>query len=247
MSVDTDAEKSAKHTNDHTNISKQIPFSHERFQPAGETPASQTTSERVEKVLPSSDTVAEIGAKPINYDTNLSIRNSLSGEEPQVVAGQADEKKELRTTTTVNHNLNNSAEPTSTAEISTISGNTFDNSNSDRAAEPYQQITAVNQQQTKEENNGPTATINNNDPVETLETSAIGSGANPNSSDNYDRVVRLQLEIERLTERIESGLSDSDYDFYMQLKSPVFVIHDRERRLVYQSILEEMLSDPTIQ
>ena len=56
-----------------------------------------------------------------------------------------------------------------------------------------------------------------------------------------DQVARIQREIERLTERIESGTSDKDYERYMQLKSPVFVIHDRERLEAYQTELDKLL------
>ncbi len=61
------------------------------------------------------------------------------------------------------------------------------------------------------------------------------------------RVTRLQLEIERLTERIDSGLSDRDYNRYMQLKSPVFVIHDSERIEAYQAELDKLLLEMTSQ
>ena len=56
-----------------------------------------------------------------------------------------------------------------------------------------------------------------------------------------DQVARLQREIERLTERIESGLSDENYERFKQLKSPVFVIHDKERLEAFQTELDRLL------
>jgi hypothetical protein len=89
--------------------------------------------------------------------------------------------------------------------------------------------------------------MSRNDPEETQAATSMNSVAEQNEKDIYPRVTRLQLEIERLTERIESGLSDRDYDRYMQLKSPVFVIHDRERIESYQTVLDKLLLDLTPQ
>ena len=86
-----------------------------------------------------------------------------------------------------------------------------------------------------------------NDPEETEAAASMNSVADQKEKDIYAGVTRLRLEIERLTERIESGASDIDYDRYMQLKSPVFVIHDRERLETYQTELDKLLLDMTHQ
>lgn len=175
---------------------------------------------------------------------SISKQTPFSMEQFQPVSKQVANKKEFKIASSTNHNLNNPAENSSTAKISTIKGDTSANYKSARAAELYRQIT-VNQQQAKKEIGSQTVAKNSNDPVETLADSSINSVTDPNDKDIYARVIRLRLEIERLTERIESGLSDSDYDFYIQLESPVFVIHDRDRLEIYQTELDKMLLDMT--
>ena len=215
----------------------------ENLSQPGEIAAPQAPSQRVEKALLPVDTVAAVGAKPKIYNTKISKQIPFSGEQLQPVSEQAVDKKELQITPTANQNLNNSAENSSTAKIPTFNAtNTSENYKSIKAAELYQQI-IVNQQQTKQENVGQTVAINTNDPVEKQAASSMNSVAEQNENDIYTKVVVLRLEIDRLTERIESGLSDSDYDFYTHLKSPVFVIHDRERLEAYQKILDKMLLD----
>jgi hypothetical protein len=216
----------------------------ENLSQPGEIAASQAPSEKVEKTLLSVDTVAEVEVKPINSNTKISEQNTFSREQFKPNSVQATGKKELQIEATAKHNLNNSAENSSTANITTFNGNTSKNYKIDRADELYQQIT-VNQHQTKEENDSETDTINSNDPEETLAADSMNSVADQNEKEIDDRVVTLRLEIERLNERIESGLSDSDYDYYLQLERPDFVIHDRERRMDYQSELEKMLLDIT--
>jgi TPR repeat protein len=113
----------------------------------------------------------------------------------------------------------------------------------------YQQITAE-QQQREIVNQGfgiYSNEKNRNDPEETQAAASMNSVADQNGKKIYARVTRLQLEIERLTERIESGLSDRDYNRYMQLKSPVFVIHDSERLETYQAELDKLLLEITSQ
>lgn len=214
------------------------------LQPA-EIAATQAPSERDEKVLLSVDTVSKTGAQPIVNNKEISKQTPVSREHLKPVSGQAADKIELRTAATADHNLNNSAENSSTDKISTFNVNTSKNYKSVRATEFYQQITG-NQQQTKEKNDSQAEALSSNNPVEKPAADSMNSGADQNEKDIYDRVVRLQLEIERLDERIASGLSDSDFNYFMQLNSPVFVIHDSERRVVYQSILEKMLSDTTL-
>ena len=216
----------------------------ENLSQPGEIAAPQAPSERVEKALLSVDTVTEVGAKPISYNEKISNQTPFSSEQLQPASEQAAGKKELQIAATANHNLNYSAENSSTAKISTFNGNTSTNYKSVRAAELYQQI-IVNQQQTKEENVDQTDAINSNDPIETLSADSMNSAADQNEKDIYDRVARLRLEIERLDERIESGMSGSDYDLSLRLKSPAPEIHDRERRMDYQSELEKMLLDMT--
>jgi len=213
----------------------------ENLSQPGEIAAPQAHSERVEKALLSVDTVAEVGAKPIIYNPKISKQIPFSREQFQPVSEQAADKKELQIAATANHNVNNSAENSSTAKISTFNGNTSGNYKSDRAAELYQQI-IVNQKQAKEENVGQTVAINNNDPAETLAEPLMDSVAD-HEKEIYDQVVRLRLEIERLSERIESGLSDKDYYFYTHLKSPVFVIHDTVRLEFYQTELDKLILD----
>ena len=188
------------------------------------------------------DKVTEVGAKPISYNEKISKQTHFSSEQLQPVSGQAAGKKELQIAATANHNLNNSAENSSTAKISTFNGNTSGNYKSDRAAELYQQI-IVNQKQTREENVGQTVATNSNDHVETLAEPLMDSVADQNEKDTYARENRLLLEIERLSERIESGLSDKDYYFYTHLKSPVFVIHDTVRLEFYQTELDKLMLD----
>ena len=214
----------------------------ENLSQPGEIAAPKAHSERVEKALLSVDAVAEVGAKPTIYNPKISKQIPFSREQFQPVSEQAADKKELQIAATANHNLNNSAENSSTAKILTFNGYTSGNYKSDRAAELYQQIT-VNQKQTKEENVGQTVATNSNDPVETLTEPSMNSVADQNEKDIYAQVVRLRLEIERLTERIESGLSDKDYYFYTHLKSPVFVIHDRDRLEAYQTALDKVTLD----
>jgi len=209
----------------------------ENLSQPGEIAAPQAPSERVEKALLSVDTVAAVGAKPIIDKNKISQQIPFSREQVQPVLEQTTGKKESPETAIANHNLNTSAENYSTDKISTFNDNTSENYRIVRAAELYQQI-IENQQQKKEEKVGQTPSRNSNNSVENLEEAAMNSGA-----DNYDKVVILQLEIERLKERIESGLSDSDYDYYMQLESPVFVLQDNERLEAYQKILDEMLLD----
>ena len=213
----------------------------ENLSQPGEIAAPQAHSERVEKALLSVDTVAEVGAKPIIYNPKISKQIPFSREQFQPVSEQAADKKELQIAATANHNVNNSAENSSTAKISTFNGNTSGNYKSDRAAELYQQI-IVNQKQAKEENVGQTVAINNNDPAETLAEPLMDSVAD-HEKEIYDQVVRLRLEIERLSERIESGLSDKDYYYYTHLKSPVFVIHDTVRLEFYQTVLDKLILD----
>ncbi|MGW8288576.1 MAG: hypothetical protein ACWGOD_10090 [Desulfobulbales bacterium] len=213
----------------------------ENLSQPGEIAAPQAPSERVEKALLAVDTVSAVGAKPIIDKNKISQQIPFSREQVQPVLEQAAGKKELPETAIANHNLNTSAENYSTDKISTFNDNTSENYRIVRAAELYQQI-IENQQQKKEEKVGQTPSRNSNNSVENLEEAAMNSGA-----DNYDKVVILQLEIERLKERIESGLSDSDYDYYMQLESPVFVLQDNERLEAYQKILDEMLLDMTQQ
>ena len=216
----------------------------ENLSQPGEIAAPQAPSERVENTLLSVDTVTEVGVKPMIYNEKISKQTHFSSEQFQPVSGQAAGKKELQIAATANHNFNNSAENSSTSKISTFNDNTSKNYKSVRAAELYQQIT-VNQQQTKEENVDQADTINSNDPIEKLAADSMNSVADQNEKDIYDRVARLRLEIERLNERIESGMSGSDHDLYLQLNSPVLEISDRERRMDYQSELEEMLLDTT--
>lgn len=213
----------------------------ENLSQPGEIAAPQAPSERVEKALLSVDTVAAVGAKPIIDKNKISQQIPFSREQVQPVLEQAAGKKELPETAIANHNLNTSAENYSTDKISTFNDNTSENYRIVRAAELYQQI-IENQQQKKEGKAGQTPSRNSNNSVENLEEAAMNSGA-----DNYDKVVTLRLEIERLKERIESGLSDSDYNYYMHLESPVFVIHDIERLEAYQKILDKMLLDMTQQ
>lgn len=218
----------------------------ENLSQPGEIAAPQAHSERVEKALLSVDTVAEVGAKPTIYNPKISKQIPFSREQFQPVSEQAADKKEFQIAATANHNLNNSAENSSTAKISTFNGNTSGNYRSDRAAALYQQI-IVNQKQKKEENVGQTVATNSNDPVETLAEPPMNSVVDQNEKDIYAQVVRLQLEIERLTERNESGLSDRAYYFLTHLKSPVFVLHDSVRLEFYQTELDKMLLDMTPQ
>jgi TPR repeat protein len=128
-------------------------------------------------------------------------------------------------------------------------GNTSENYKSNRAAELYQQI-IFKQQQSENVSQGVSINSNEktrNDPEETQAAASMNSVADQKEKDIYAGVTRLRLEIERLTERIESGASDIDYDRYMQLKSPVFVIHDRERLETYQTELDKLLLDMTHQ
>ena len=134
-------------------------------------------------------------------------------------------------------------------ETTSSNGNTSENYKSKRAAELYQRIIFKQQQR---ENVSQGVSINSNeksgnDPEETQAAASMNSVADQNEKDIDARVNRFLLEIERLTERIESGLSDRDYDRYMQLKSPVFVIHDRERLETYQTELDKLLLDMTPQ
>jgi len=218
----------------------------ENLSQPGEIAAPQAHSGRVEKSFLSVDTVSEVGAKPTIYNPKISKQIPFSGEQFQPVSEQAADKKELQIAATANHIVNNSAENSSTAKISTFYGNTSENYRSDRAADLYQRITE-NQKQTKEENVGQTVATKSNDPVEIQAEPSMNSVADQNEKDKYAQVVRLQLEIERLTERIETGLSDRDYYFYTHLKSPVFVLHDKERLEFYQTELDKMLLDMTHQ
>ena len=218
----------------------------ENLSQPGEIAAPQAPSERVENTLLSVDTVTEVGVKPMIYNEKISKQTHFSSEQFQPVSGQAAGKKELQIAATANHNVNNSAENSSTAKISTFYGNTSENYRSDRAADLYQRITE-NQKQTKEENVGQTVATKSNDPVEIQAEPSMNSVADQNEKDKYAQVVRLQLEIERLTERIENGLSDRDYERYMQHKSPVFVIHDSERLEAYQTELDKLLLEMTSQ
>jgi TPR repeat protein len=120
---------------------------------------------------------------------------------------------------------------------------TTDNYNSKRAAVLYQLFIA---EQQRRENDYQDIRISSNEmsektPDETHVTAVMNSITDNNKKDIHARVARLQLEIERLTERLESGLSDSDYERYKQLKSPVFVIHDSERLQAYQTELDKLL------
>ncbi|MGB5884910.1 MAG: hypothetical protein WBG28_12495, partial [Desulfobulbales bacterium] len=113
----------------------------------------------------------------------------------------------------------------------------------------YQQISAEQQQR---ENANQDIRINSdemseNAPEETQATAVTNSVADKNKKNIHARVARLKLEIERLTERIENGLSDRDYERYMQLKSPVYVIHDSERLEAYQTELDKLLLEMTSQ
>jgi hypothetical protein len=204
--------------------------------------APQVPSERVEKALLSVDTVAEVEEKPIIDNKKISKQIPVSREQLQPVSGQAAGTKELQKAATANHNLNNSVEKSITAKISTLNGNTSQNYKSDGADELYKQIT-VKQKQTKEENDSQADAINSNDPVEKPAADSMDSVVDQNEKDTYDQVVGLQLEIERLDERIESGLSDIDYDHYFELKRSDFVLHDRERRMDFQFELELDLPD----
>ena len=89
--------------------------------------------------------------------------------------------------------------------------------------------------------------VSENAPKEIPATAVMNPVADKNKKDIYARVTGLQLEIERLTERIDSGLSDRDYARLMQLKSPVFVIHDIERLEAYQTELDKLLLEMTSQ
>jgi len=121
------------------------------------------------------------------------------------------------------------------------------NYNSKKAAELYEMIIAE-QKQRENANQGISINRNEksrNDPEEPQAAAPMTSVANQNEKAIYARVSRLQLEIERLTEKIESGLSDREYDRYMQLKSPIFVIHDSERLEGYQAEIDKLLLDLT--
>ena len=120
---------------------------------------------------------------------------------------------------------------------------TTDNYNSKRAAVLYQFFIAEQQRRgnTSQDIRISSNEINENTPDEPQEKAAMNSSVDKNKNDIHARVASLNLEIERLTDRIESGVSDSDYEHYMQLKSPVFVIHDSERLETYQTKLDKLL------
>ena len=216
----------------------------ENLSQPGEIDVPLSPSEKVEKALLSVDTVAEVEVNPITYNKKISQQTSSSRDQHQPDPERADGKEELQIEATAKRNLNSSAENSITAKMSAFKGNASENYKRDRAAELYQQIT-VNQQQTKEENDSQTEALNNNETEEKLAADSMNSVADQNEKEIDGRVVTLRLEIERLNERIESGLSDSDYDYYLQIERPDFVIHDRERRMDYQSELEKMLLDMT--
>jgi len=122
---------------------------------------------------------------------------------------------------------------------------TNENYQSKRADDLYQQIIAK-QQQRKISNK--INSINNtekgkNDTEETRTASPTNIVPAQNDKSTYAKMTRLQHQIERLTERIESGLSDREYDRLMQLESPVFVIHDRDRLEAYQAELDKLKLD----
>jgi TPR repeat protein len=123
-----------------------------------------------------------------------------------------------------------------------------ENYNSQRAAKLYQLIIAERQRR-ENVNQGSVYRneVSENAPKEIPATAVMNPVADKNKKDIYARVTTLQLEIERLTERIDSGLSDRDYARYMQLKSPVFVIHDSERLEAYQTELDKLLLEMTSQ
>ena len=83
--------------------------------------------------------------------------------------------------------------------------------------------------------------ISENAPKENHATTVMKPVVDRNKKYINDQVARIQREIERLNERIEDGESDRTYERYKQLKSPVFVIHDRERLKAYQTELDKLL------
>jgi hypothetical protein len=216
----------------------------ENLSQPGEIDVTLSPSEKVEKALLSVDTVAEVEVNPITYNKKISQQTSSSRDQHQPDPERADGKEELQIEATAKRNLNSSAENSITAKMSAFKANASENYKRDRAAELYQQIT-VNQQQTKEENDSQTEALNNNETEEKLAADSMNSVADQNEKEIDDRVVTLRLEIERLNERIESGLSDSDYDHNLQIERPDFVLHDREHRMDYQSELEKRLLDMT--
>ena len=149
---------------------------------------------------------------------------------------------------------------------------TTENYNSKRASEIYQRIIAEQQRREKtknkyiysdnqqlyqriiaerqrRENANKGISINSSEtsmnvPEEKYVAIPINSVEVPNGKDiNYRRITSLQLEIDRLTERIESGESGRDYNRYMQLKSPIFAIHDSERLEAYKVELDKLMLD----
>jgi TPR repeat protein len=128
-------------------------------------------------------------------------------------------------------------------ETTSSKDNTSENYKSNRAAELYQQI-IFKQQQRKNVSQGVNINSNGksrNDPEDTQVAASMNSVTYQNKKDINTQVTALRLEIERLTERIESGLSD--YGSYMPKKDPASVIHDRDRLETYQTKLDKLLLD----
>ena len=148
---------------------------------------------------------------------------------------------------------------------------TTENYNSKRASEIYQRIIAEQQrrertknkyiysdnqqlyqriiaERQRRENANQGISINSSEtsmnvPEEKYVAIPINSVEVPNGKDINYRITSLQLKIGRLTERIESGESGRDYNRYMQLKSPIFVIHDSERLEAYKVELDKLMLD----
>ena len=120
---------------------------------------------------------------------------------------------------------------------------TTDNYNSKRAAVLYQLFIA---ERPRRENANQDISINRNEksrnvPEETQIAASMNSVTDQNKKDINTQVTALRLEIERLTERIESGLSY--YGSYMPKKGPASVIHDRDLLENYQTELDKLLLD----
>ena len=75
-----------------------------------------------------------------------------------------------------------------------------------------------------------------------MEDHPMPGGSHPTSDEKEDKIKVLTQRISQLNQRIESGESDKEYEKWVKVRGPKYVVHDRDRLKAYQSRLTDVFN-----